>query len=174
MKHLSKIILVVLLVFTSCGKAQKAPKTSNEKVSTFYFIRHAEKDRSDTKNNNPHLLYTGNQRAERWKDILKNISFDAVYSTDYYRTKETAIPTAANNNLQLTLYNPKTIDISSFLKVNEGNNVLVVGHSNTTPQLVNRILKTEKYKDIEDSNNANLYIVTISGHAILDVLLYLN
>ena len=41
-----------------------------------------------------------------------------------------------------------------------GKTVLVVGHSNTTPQFVNAILGTKQYTDIQDDNNVNLYIVT--------------
>ena len=52
---------------------------------------------------------------------------------------------------------------SIFLQETKGKTVLVVGHSNTTPAFVNKILAVEKYKDIDDNNNANLYIVTISG-----------
>ncbi len=142
--------------------------------STYYFIRHAEKDRSDSLNDNPHLVEIGNQRAEHWNEIFKNVKFDAVYSTDYNRTKETATPTAIKNNLELKIYNPKTIDIPSFLKKTEGKTILVVGHSNTIPNFVNTVIGTNKYSEIEDSNNSNLYIVPVTGKKVSDILLYMN
>ena len=55
----------------------------------------------------------------------------------------------------------KNIDTKAFLESTKGETVLVVGHSNTTPTFVNKLLGQDKYKQIDDSNNANLYIVTI-------------
>ena len=174
MKYLS-IIILSMLIFTSCINKEKADKIKvSQKTSTYYFIRHAEKDRSDSANENPHLTDIGKQRAEHWNEVFKNIDFDVVYSTNYNRTKETAQPTALKNKLELVLYGPKTIDISKFLKETEGKNILVVGHSNTTPDFVNRILGSKKYVDIDDSNNSNLYIVTVFGDQMADHLLYIN
>ena len=59
----------------------------SQEVTTYYFIRHAEKLRIDKTDKNPNLNYNGYKRAEAWKDVFSNISFDAVYSTDYNRTK---------------------------------------------------------------------------------------
>ena len=174
MKYITLFIIASFLVFLSCGKKQENMVSSESKTSTFYFIRHAEKDRSDAANKNPHLLEIGKQRAEKWRDVLKNIHFDAVYSTNYNRTKETAQPTALKNHLEVTLYDTNTIDIPLFIKENEGKNVLVVGHSNTTPEFVNAILKKDKYNHIEDSNNSNLYIVTIFEDSISDTLLVID
>lgn len=174
MKHIS-IIILSILILSSCENKETATESSVSKLtSTYYFIRHAEKDRSDSANENPHLTDIGKQRAEHWNEVFKNIDFDVVYSTNYNRTKETAQPTALKNKLELVLYDPKTIHISKFLKETEGKNILVVGHSNTTPDFVNRILGSKKYVDIDDSNNSNLYIVTISGDHISDHLLYIN
>ena len=37
----------------------------------------------------------------------------------------------------------------------------MVGHSDTTPEFVNAILGKQEYPQIEDSNNGNLYIVSL-------------
>jgi len=52
--------------------------------------------------------------------------------------------------------------------------VLVVGHSNSTPLFVNKIIEKEKYATINDTNNSNLYIVTIINNSVLDSLLKIN
>jgi broad specificity phosphatase PhoE len=49
-----------------------------------------------------------------------------------------------------------------FAHNTKGKTVLVVGHSNTTPAFVNAVLGEKKYDNIDDNNNANLYIVSIS------------
>ena len=120
------------------------------------------------------MVEKGLERAQKWSETFKNISFDLVYSTDYARTKATALPTALKNNTKIKLYDPKNMDYEVFKKETKGKTVLVVGHSNSTPTFVNKVLDKEKYKHIDDSNNANLYIVTIVGNTISDQLLYIN
>ncbi|RNC79843.1 MAG: phosphoglycerate mutase [Winogradskyella sp.] len=132
-----------------------------QKTTTFYLIRHAEKDRSDKSNRNPHLTEKGLKRADNWANVLKDVKFDAVYSTNYNRTKETALPTAKANNLELKLYDPRNLDLKQFSDETYGKTVLIVGHSNTTPMFANGLLGEKKYEMIADDNNANLYIVTV-------------
>jgi phosphohistidine phosphatase SixA len=143
----------------------EGPYTSDYKKKTtcYYLIRHAEKDRSDPTNKNPHLTEAGFKRADKWSTVFNNVHFDAIYSTDYFRTKETAAPTAKAKNLDIKIYDPKRMDISAFLTETKGKTVLIVGHSNTTPALANEILGNETYQHIEDTNNANLYIITINN-----------
>jgi broad specificity phosphatase PhoE len=146
----------------------------SQEVTTYYFIRHAEKLRIDKTDKNPNLNYNGYKRAEAWKDVFSNISFDAVYSTDYNRTKLTAKPTADSNNLPILLYNPNSMYSEAFKNNTKGKTVLVVGHSNTTNVFVNKILGVEKYEEIKDNNNSNLYIVTITDGKSSSVLLKIN
>lgn len=174
MKHLKLVLLITILFITSCKQKEKTIEPDKEPTSTFYFIRHAEKDRSDSLNSNPHLTEKGLLRAEKWRTVFKNISFDAVYSTDYNRTRETALPTAIKNNLELNIYNPRNINATEFLNTNKGKNVLIVGHSNTTPTFVNAILKNETYKNIDDANNGNLYTITINGDKVTSNLLFID
>jgi phosphohistidine phosphatase SixA len=175
MKQKAVLVLIIFfIIFSNCTQVKKNITTSNNEVSTFYFIRHAEKDRSDKTNRNPHLTEAGIARAQHWKDILKNIDFDAVYSTDYYRTKETAIPLAQENNVDLTIYDANILDGEKLKIDNVGKTILVVGHSDTTPKFVNHVIGQEKHSSIDDSNNGNLYIVTIIGDTIADQVLEIN
>ncbi|WP_339634237.1 phosphoglycerate mutase family protein [Bizionia echini] len=143
-------------------------------LTTLYFIRHAEKDRSNPENKNPHLTTTGLNRAQYWSEIFKNVKFDAIYSTDYNRTIETAKPTANSNNITIQIYDAIQLDTRNILENNKGNNVLIVGHSDTTPKFVNKFLGTDSYLDIDDSNNGNLYILTITDTMVTDLLLTVN
>jgi len=159
MKKYIILLLVLTISLSSCAQETEAPA----ETSTFYFIRHAEKDRSNEENRDPKLIEAGLLRAAKWSLVLQNVKFDAVYSTDYNRTKQTAQPTAEMNGLTLTMYDPSNLDGKAFLEVNKGKKVLVVGHSNTTPAFVNAILGNEKYPDMADDNNGSLYIVTVSS-----------
>jgi len=159
-------ILFLFILFTSISL-----KAQDEEITTYYFIRHAEKVRTDSSNKNPNLTEKGKERAENWSTVLKHIDFDLIYSTNYNRTIQTATPTAKNNNLELQFYDPRALFNDEFKTKTKGKTVLIVGHSNTTPQFVNKILGIEKYKDIEDTNNANLYIITIANSKAIDILL---
>jgi 2,3-bisphosphoglycerate-dependent phosphoglycerate mutase len=133
---------------------------SQQNVTTYYFIRHSEKmDQSE----NPNLSELGKKRAENWKNIFSEITFDAIYSTDYKRTIETVTPTANSKNITITItiYNPKTINIEEFKKATTSKTILIVGHSNSTPTFVNKILNDEKYSKIDETVFGNLYIISI-------------
>ncbi|QXP78977.1 MULTISPECIES: SixA phosphatase family protein [Winogradskyella] len=159
MKHLILITFFSFFIFASCK--EKSEKQSDE-ISTYYLIRHAEKDRSDNTSRNPNLTNEGLKRADNWAKHFKDIDFDAIYSTDYNRTKQTAMPTVKSKNIELQIYDPSDLKIEAFLEKTKGKTVLIVGHSNTTPKFVNELLGEEKYDDIADDNNANLYLVTLT------------
>jgi broad specificity phosphatase PhoE len=169
------LLLILCLTFTFPIFSQEDNKEIKQKPSVYYFIRHAEKNRDDNTNKNPNLIQKGVFRAAKWSYVLENIKFDAIYSTDYNRTKQTAEPTAEKQDLEITIYDPRNIDIKTFLASTKGQTVLVVGHSNTTPMFVNAILDNEKYPQIEDTNNANLYIVSVTNSGeISDSLLVVD
>ncbi|NVJ89987.1 MAG: histidine phosphatase family protein [Flavobacteriaceae bacterium] len=138
-------------------------QSCSSQETTYYLIRHAEKDRSDTSNNNPNLSKKGQQRAQNWANYFSDIDLDAVYSTNYNRTIQTATPTAESKNLEILKYDPRNMYTDDFQKDTEGKTVLIVGHSNTTPYFANKILNENKYSDMDDNDNSSLYIVKISA-----------
>jgi len=146
----------------------------SQEVTTYYFIRHAEKLRVDKTDRNPNLNSKGLKRAEAWKEIFSNISFDAIYSTDYTRTRLTAKPTADSKNLPILIYNPRDLYSKAFQNQTKGKTILVVGHSNTTNIFANKVVGFEKYQEIKDNNNSNLYIVTLTDKKASSVLLKID
>ena len=156
--------VLVLLIFISFDK-------STNECSNIYLIRHAEKARSDKSDRDPDLNSKGLVRAENWKNyfISKNIS--RIYSTNYKRTIKTAIPLAENNNLEILIYSSDDIVYETFLKLNEGENTLVIGHSNTIPEFVNNLINEDYYEQIDDLNNSNLYIVSLCNSGLTHKLI---
>ena len=152
-------IICILGLFTFCNSVKK----SDDGVTTYYLIRHSEKDRSDENNRNPNLNEDGEERAQNWASYFEDIELYAVYSTNYNRTIQTATPTAASKSLEIQDYDPRNMYDEDFQKATKGKTVLVVGHSNTTPSFANKILGEDKYEDIDDSVNSMLFIVTING-----------
>ena len=146
----------------------------SQEVTTYYFLRHAEKLRVNKTDRNPNLSSKGFKRAEAWKEVFSNISFDAIYSTDYTRTRLTAKPTADSKNLPILIYNPRDMYSKTFQNQTEGKTILVVGHSNTTNVFANKVLGFDKYEEIKDNNNSNLYIVTVMNGNSSSILLKIN
>jgi len=158
------LITILLTLIVSCGNVKKNDSsTENSETTTYYLIRHSEKDRSNPENRNPDLSTEGQQRAERWADYFSDKNIEAVYSTNYNRTIQTATPTAEANNLEIQFYDPTNMYDDAFIKETKGKNVLVLGHSNTTPQFANKIIGKNSYEDMDDTDNASLFIVTITG-----------
>lgn len=166
-----KSLFFSLLFLLSFNIFAQETLEKEQKVTTYYLIRHAEKDESDKTNKDPHLTEEGKKRAKNWTTVFGDVKFDMVYSTNYNRTKETAGPTAKANNVDITFYDPRNLKLEDLIKETEGKTVLIVGHSNTTPMLTNALLNEKKYNQIDESNNANLYIVTITDYTKSSTLL---
>ncbi|NQY04969.1 MAG: histidine phosphatase family protein [Flavobacteriaceae bacterium] len=159
MKKIPLLLLVICFSFTG---SQIQPEAVIQEKTTYYFVRHAEKVVSKT-NRDPELQPKGELRAHKWARVLKNIKLDAVYSTNYKRTMATAQPTAESKGLSITIYHPTEIDYEQFKKDTKGKSVLVVGHSNTIPGFVNKMIGKD-----------NLYIVELVDNMISDQVLYID
>ncbi|MDG1039589.1 MAG: phosphoglycerate mutase family protein [Polaribacter sp.] len=168
---MKKYLLLIVFAF---GAFASFAQEKNEEVTTYYLIRHAEKDRTDTNNRNPNLTAKGTDRAKHWATVLSQANIHMVYSTDYNRTKQTALPTAEKYNLKTNLYNPRKMYDTDFIAQTKGKNVLVVGHSNTTDAFANKILGHNKFGKISDDNNSNLYIVTVTKNNATGVLVKID
>lgn len=164
---------MLVVCFVQLGWTQDiADNQSN--TTTYFLIRHAEKERSDSANKNPGLTKKGFFRAERWAELFNSTDLDAVYSTDYDRTLMTASPTALKKEIEISLYDPSKLYSEEFKSVTAGKTVLVVGHSNTTPAFVNAIIGEDKYADMDDNDNGTLFIVTLVGDQSVVQILKLN
>lgn len=164
------IVLVLLTTIAMAQKTQTVGGMSGAKTTTIYLIRHAEKA-DDSKNKNPDLSEMGQMRASHWDDIFSAVRFDAIYSTNFNRTKQTAGPTAKTQQLGVTVYDPKELTVEKIKKNHLGQTILIVGHSNTIPDLVNKIIGQKVYPLIEETVYGNLYIVTITGDIVNHQLL---
>lgn len=134
------LMLGVFQVFAGCHaealtpEAQSAGYAGKNGACIVYLLRHAEKQKSN--GSNPSLTAEGKQRAGRLVNLLRDIHVDQVYSTDYLRTRETVAPLAASKELNITLYDPRDLPATAKALCVRQDTSVVVGHSNTTPQLV--------------------------------------
>jgi len=147
-----RYLIILTILFFSCNLRV-------DDCVEVYLIRHAEKDRSDPLNKNPHLNEKGIERSLLWNGYFENKELNSIYSTNYNRTIETVLPISIAKGIKPIIYSASNINYESFLKKEKGNTVIVVGHSNTIPGFVNKLIEDDYYKQINDTVNSNLYIV---------------
>jgi len=98
-----------------------------------FLVRHAEKQETA---GDPALSEAGQQRARELAGLLRDAGIGFIYSTDFLRTRGTAAPLAEQQGLLVTLYDWNEMgSLVEELKT-PGHRSLVVGHSDTTPELV--------------------------------------
>lgn len=163
------LFVISFLLFSGCISSRKAAQEQfgDEEVTTFYLVRHAEKDYGD----DPVLTKQGKERANRLMEILKNVDLAAVYSTDTKRTQSTARPTAEDHNLNIVSYRPSLLrELSEKLRsLYRGKAVLIVGHSNTTPAIANYLTDSDEHPRFSELDYTNLYVVTLPRIGAPDV-----
>ncbi|KAA1247105.1 histidine phosphatase family protein [Aquimarina sp. RZ0] len=163
--------IFVICALSFSGFAQE---TSDNQETTYFFIRHAEKELGDPTNRNPNLTETGRNRAENWSKVFADTTIDFVYSTDYLRTQQTAAPIAKSKKLVITSYDPRNLYDQEFRSKTKGKTSIIVGHSNSTPAFVNKILEQKKYTSIDEKEHGKLFIIKIVGDTITDTVLTIN
>ncbi len=137
--------LVLLLCLSAC-------------TSNFYLVRHAE--RLDDSSNSP-LSEAGFERADALRDTLLGKSIDSIFASTYLRTQQTAEPLATALSETMTIYAPDTtLQFTQMLRLIKGKDILVVGHSNTVPEIVE--LMTGQAVTIDHDDYDNLFKVKIS------------
>ncbi|WP_029034637.1 SixA phosphatase family protein [Salinimicrobium terrae] len=154
--------IIFLISFLSLGSIDQANEQPVQETTTYYFVRHAEKDESDPKNKDPKLSAEGQKRVQEWIEIFKDVQFDLILSTNYERTRTTASGIAASQEKEVQFYDPRKLYDQDFQKKTEGQTVLVVGHSNTNPSFVNMILGSEKHQALDEKEYGSLFKVMIS------------
>lgn len=164
MKFIQVIVVFAFIMLSSCKEEKKvvvAKEESSLEISTFYLIRHAEKDRTNPNDVDPELSQKGLGRAMHWAEILVDANLDAIYTTDYNRSAMTAAPSSVKYDIDAAYFDPETLDVAKFMTDHVNKNVLVVGHSNTTPEMVNEMLGSSTYANLEDDDNGSMFVVKV-------------
>lgn len=132
----------------------------SEALFTLYLVRHAEKELESEDPRNPPLTPCGEQRAASLEVLLAEVNLDAVYSTDYLRTRGTAEPVARNKGLETRLYDSKKLEDFARMLLNRKEDALVVGHSNSTPALAG-LLTGQPLEAMDESIYNRVYQVIV-------------
>ena len=148
------LFLFISLLSTACTRS-------------YYIVRHAEKvaaEGNTMASNNPPLTEAGKERAEALKEIMKTKKIGYIFSTNTNRTKLTAEPTRAYFNLETAFYSPQSDSVFIHKLKSLKKNTLIVGHSNTVDDIVNKLCGSIKIPaDLKETEYDNLFVVKKKG-----------
>lgn len=116
--------------------------TPSAPVASYVLVRHAEKASDDPRD--PNLSEAGRARAEKLAQWFQDKPLRAVYATAYKRTQQTAEPTARAHHLSVVTYDAKrpAAEFAAQLRSDwPSGTVLVVGHSNTVPEIASALCR---------------------------------
>jgi broad specificity phosphatase PhoE len=133
-----------------------------------FLVRHAEKvDHSRDADLSPE----GYERAQELARVLSDAGIQKIYSTDYTRTRETAKPLADQLEKEIILYDARELYALAKELRDGGGRYLVVGHSNTTPALVEILGGEPGIPILEETEYDRLYVLSIKGKEVQSALL---
>jgi broad specificity phosphatase PhoE len=177
--HRSCFLAVLLALSTSCSPANERSGAASPTLDTadrdhaeaakskdtlIVVVRHAEKGTDDPED--PSLSEIGQQRALALAEVLADSGVDAIYTTQFRRTRETAAPLAESLGLEaqvrpIDASNAATYadDLAAHIRgTHKGQTVLVVGHSNTVPAIVEALSGVEA-SAIDEAEFTRLYMI---------------
>lgn len=163
MKPILTFLTAIFLMVSGLFNGPVDNHQPDENITTFIIVRHAEKANHSE---NPVLSEKGEERVNRLTDMFSRTNVHAVYSTIYIRTTETVRPLAEHVGLQIQNYDslPTEATLDGWVERHSGQTVFISAHSNTAPEIANRLLKQAHFaSDFDESDYGNLLIVTISG-----------
>jgi phosphohistidine phosphatase SixA len=152
--------LRILLILLTCCFIGNATATDKNSSYTLYLIRHAEKQADGSQD--PALTEIGKNRSKQLAVWFQDKNITEIWSSDYKRTRDTAKPLATGLDLELTVYDPRNLpDLVKNLRRHQ-RTALIVGHSNTTPELA-RLLCDCYIEDMDESEYDRMIVVSISN-----------
>ena len=152
-----RIHILILLVLCGCAGSTSAPETDDS--YTLYLVRHAEKQADGGRD--PALTGMGRHRSELLSRWFLDKDIKDIWSSDYKRTRDTANPLLSRLGLSVMLYDPRNLPELAEMLQTRRNNSVVVGHSNTTPELA-RLICACVISDMDESEYDRLIVVTVT------------
>ncbi len=129
--RLLSLMGAVLMTLSGCATAADTPAAPN-----FYVVRHLHTPAGER---DPDLTAEGLRQAQALGEWFNASPPRAIYVTDYKRTRQTAAPLAAKLGLTPIVYDPGDTP-GLIARVRSGPlPALVVGHSNTVPDIVEQL-----------------------------------
>jgi len=160
-------LLAVGLLAGASTPVPAADSSPTAQATTIYIVRHAEKADASR---DPELSDAGHARARSLAHVLTDAGIDAIFVTDTQRSRQTAAPIAAATGLVPRQYDPGDSPAlaATILADHAGQNVLVIGHSNTLDDIAAAFGITG-LSDLDESQFDRLYLVRRSAGATTEL-----
>lgn len=130
----SAAVLVAACLGLGVGASPDLAAQADDGATVVFLVRHAEKVEDGS--SDPALTPAGRARARALAHVLGDAGIRRIHSTGTTRTLDTARPLALGLGVAVERYDGRDLQaIAARLSGSTGRH-LVVGHSNTTPQLV--------------------------------------
>lgn len=158
------------LIFAD-SSSQPIPHYGDPAYTTFYCVRHAEKVKDGSKD--PDLTPEGQARAQRLGKIMDDARLDKVCTTNFKRTIHTGEPVrywAGDPAVETFTAAMQDSWLADKLTEDKGKNIFYVGHQNTVPELLNRLLGSERYQQLPDDAFDRFFIAITRGIGQTEVL----
>lgn len=127
-------------------------------MKTILLLRHADVDpHGGAGPDDPHLNAAGRRRAETLAHVAGDAGITSILVSPALRTKETVAPLAARLNLQTVQTAPDFVQ--QVLSNQTGTVLLVAGHSNTVPLMINDL--GASFPQIPLQGHDDLFVVTV-------------
>ena len=137
--------------------------TGSAPPTVVVLVRHAEKAAQPPQD--PPLSDAGSARARALVAVARDAGVNAIITTQFLRTKNTAEPTATALNVTPEVVQAGPMPqhakaVADQVRKHAGGTVLVVGHSNTIPAIVGA-LGAPQPKDLCDSEYDQVFVVVL-------------
>lgn len=126
---------------------------------TVVVVRHAEK--AEEPAGDPPLSAAGKQRARSLSAWLEDSRVSMIFASDTRRARDTARPAAERRGLPILEYPGKAIEqlLERVRQAPPGTTVLVVGHSNTVPIIIDRLTGGRERVTLRDDEFDAMFVV---------------
>ncbi len=157
------IVSGFLFCLLFCCASQTVAAQQKYKKLTIVLLRHAEKDLVESEiTSDPILAPEGEARALRLAEILDKYKIDAVFSSQFKRTRSTVMPFSRRRRMMIQIYDHRNLqEIAAIATSGKFKRILIVGHNSTTPALANILIGSEKYPKLDESEYGKIYVVRI-------------
>ena len=161
--RMSSALLCAVFATANVFAQPQAPNALAQ--GTIFLVRHAERadTAAGTTTADPSLSDAGRARAVSLATLLKDAGITTIFVTELRRTQETAAPLAGALGIVPTVIAQNDLKALVLKLKSTVGNVLVVGHSNTVPAVIDALGLTPPV--IGDADFDNLFIVTLGQSA---------
>jgi 2,3-bisphosphoglycerate-dependent phosphoglycerate mutase len=164
----SGALALAAFALSAAQQGEPDPGSTLAKLSyprTVVLVRHAEKGGEPT-DQDPGLSERGMERAKRLAELLGKSGVTHLFSSELQRAQQTLLPLSAATRLvaQVVSARQPEAQLSALDSLPRGALAVVVGHSNTVPQLIGKLTGGQAKIQIEEATEFDrVFVVTQWG-----------